>query len=82
MDLLTQFYVTVALMIFSGGLGYYMGERGISGVKIDIDNTKNEIEKVKNLVTSKTIPQAVTIVTPEASHTTTPTTTITTPPSI
>lgn len=51
----------------SGGLGYYMGARGLAGIKIDLDNTKNEIEKVKSLVSKKTIPQAVTIVTPSGN---------------
>jgi hypothetical protein len=82
MDLLTQFYITVGLMVFSGGLGYYMGERGMAGVKIDLDNTKNEIEKVKNLVASKTIPQAVTVVAPIAGSATPASTTVTTTPSI
>lgn len=80
MDLLTQFYVTVALMVISGGLGFYVGGRGIAGVKIDLDNTKNEIEKVKNLVSSKTIPQAVTVVTPIRGTETTDTLTVRTPP--
>ncbi len=82
MDLLTQFYVTVALMVLSGGLGYYMGERGMSGVKVDLNNTKNELEKVKNLVSSKTIPQAVTIVTPVEDTKTPDTRAGTTTPSI
>lgn len=64
MDLMTQFFVTVALVVCSGGIGYYMGERGFAGVQIDMNNVKIELEKVKNLVASKTIPQAVTIVTP------------------
>ena len=58
-------------MLASLGIGYYIGERGMSGVKIDLNNTKNEIEKVKNLVASKTIPQAVTVVTPITSTETT-----------
>lgn len=61
---MTQFYVTAALMLASLGIGYYIGERGMAGVQIDLNNTKNEVEKVKNLVASKTIPQAVTVVTP------------------
>lgn len=81
MDLLTQFYVTVGLMLFSGGLGYYIGERGMAGVKIDLDNTKNEIEKVKTFVVSKNIPQAVTVVTPVAGGQATDPRTATTTPS-
>lgn len=50
LDPLITFYITVALMAASGGLGFYAGGRGISGMKIDLDNTKNELEKVKNFV--------------------------------
>lgn len=55
---LTYFYVTLALMLVSGGLGYYAGGRKLAGMKIDIDNTKSEIEKVKSLVR----PQKVTVI--------------------
>ncbi len=71
MDTLTYFYLTVGLMLASGGLGYYAGGRKLAGIKIDLDNTKAEIEKVKNFVSSKTIPQAVTVVTPVAGSKTT-----------
>jgi len=81
MDIQTQLYITLALMGVSGGLGFYMGARGLTGIKTDLDNTKNEIEKVKNLVHSKAIPQAVTIVTPSGSTETSDTTTVRTTPS-
>ena len=82
MDLLTQFYVTVALMLFSGAVGYYAGERGMAGVKVDLNNTKNEIEKVKALVTPQTTPQAVTVTATDTSHEITPTTTTAVTPGI
>lgn len=63
MDIM-QIYIEAALVLASLGIGYYIGGRGLAGVKIDMDNTKNEIEKVKTLVSSKAIPQAVTVVTP------------------
>jgi hypothetical protein len=82
MDQMTYFYITLGLMLASLGIGYYIGERGMAGVKIDLDNTKNEIEKVKNLVASKTIPQAVTVVAPVSGSATTPATTVSPTPRI
>lgn len=82
MDFMTQFYVTAALMLASLGIGYYIGERGMAGVQIDLNNTKNEVEKVKNLVASKTIPQAVTVVTPIGGTETTSTTAVGVTPHI
>lgn len=79
---MTQFYVTAALMLASLGIGYYIGERGMAGVQIDLNNTKNEVEKVKNLVASKTIPQAVTVVTPIGGTETTSTTAVGVTPHI
>jgi hypothetical protein len=64
MDVQTQFFITMGLMLATGGLGYYMGERGMAGVKIDLNNIKTDLEKVKTVVTQKTNPQAVTVVTP------------------
>lgn len=79
---MTYFYITVGLMLASLGIGYYIGERGMAGVQIDLNNTKAEIEKVKNLVASKTIPQAVTVVTPVGDTETTSTTTVGVTPHI
>lgn len=59
-----MFITTLVLMALSGGLGYYIGERGTAGVKIDLGNTKNELEKVKNLVSKKSNPKTVTVITP------------------
>ena len=70
---MTHFYIFLAGCLFSGGLGFYMGGRGMAGVKIDLDNTKNEIEKVKTLVKAKT----TTIVTPLKGSKTSDTGTVT-----
>lgn len=78
MDALTYFYITVALMLVSGGLGYYAGGRKLAGMEIDLANTKNEIEKVKNFV----YPQKVTVVAPVAGSETTSAGTAFTTPSI
>lgn len=53
MDLQTQFFIIMGLMLASGGLGYYAGGRKLAGIKADLDNTKLEIEKVKDFVNSK-----------------------------
>jgi len=39
----------------AGGLGWYVRGRGMAGVKIDMDNMKNEIEKLKNQITSPAV---------------------------
>ena len=80
MDIQTQLYITLALMAASFGIGFYIGGRGMAGVKIDLDNTKNEIEKVKNLVYKKTVPQTVTVVAPSGSTETSDTLTVRTTP--
>jgi hypothetical protein len=54
MNYLIWSIVTLVLMAESFGIGYYVRGRGIAGVKIDIDNTKNELSKAKALVTKKT----------------------------
>jgi len=55
----TEFNTVLAVtgLIFAGmsfGIGYYIGERGNAGVKIDLANTKVELERLKNLVSKKT----------------------------
>jgi hypothetical protein len=53
MDAFAIFYMTAILMAVSLGIGFYVGGRGMAGVKIDLDNTKLELEKVKTLVAKK-----------------------------
>jgi len=57
----------VAGLVFAGmsaGIGYYIGERGTAGVKIDLDNMKMELERLKTLVSKKTDTKTTTGVTP------------------
>lgn len=70
---MSHVYITLAAMLISGGLGFYVGGRGMAGVKIDLDNTKNEVEKVKALVQSK----KVTVVAPVGGTKATDTGTVT-----
>lgn len=65
----TDFNIAIAVagLVFAGmsaGIGYYIGERGTAGVKIDLDNTKMEIERLKNLVAKKTDTKATTVAAP------------------
>lgn len=70
---MTHLYITLIAMAIAGGLGFYIGGRSLAGVKIDIDNAKNEIEKVKELVKSK----KVTVVAPVGGTKATDTGTVT-----
>jgi len=74
MDLLTQFYVTVGLMIFSGACGYYMGERGWSGVQIDLGNIKSDISHIQGKLGVTPTPQITTATTITGSQTPDPVT--------
>jgi len=59
--------ILVAGLVFAGmsaGIGYYIGERGTAGVKIDLDNIKMELERLKTLVSKKTDTKTTTGVTP------------------
>lgn len=78
MEMQTQFFITMGLMLASGGLGYYAGGRKLAGIKVDLDNTKAEIEKVKDFVNSK----RTKIVTPVSNTKATNTGTVITTPSI
>lgn len=77
MDLLTQFYTTIALMGVAFGLGFYVGERGTSGVKTDIALVKSDIATIKGKLSGT--PQTITPVTGSEP---TPPGTVTTTPSI
>ena len=55
---------TSLLMVLTGAICYYIGERGMAGVKIDLDNTKNELAKVKALASKKTDIKTTTVATP------------------
>ncbi len=67
--MLTEFNIAIAVagLVFAGmsaGIGYYIGERGTAGVKIDLDNIKMELERLKALVSKKTDTKTVTVATP------------------
>jgi hypothetical protein len=47
-DASTSFYITLGFSIVSGVIGYYVGERGWSGVESDLNNVKLDIENLKN----------------------------------
>jgi len=65
MDNMFMDYViaTSLLMVLTGAVCYYIGERGMAGVKVDLDNTKNELAKVKTLVAKKTDTKTTTVAT-------------------
>lgn len=65
MDLLTQFYVTLGLMVFSGGCGYYLGERGWQGVQSDLNNVKLDVAHIQGKLGVNT--QTTQIITPSES---------------
>jgi len=46
---------TSLLTVLTGIVCFYIGKRGIAGVKTDLDNTKNELAKVQALVSKKTV---------------------------
>lgn len=54
-DYSTSLYLTLGFSAFSMALGYYIGERGWSGAKIDIDNIKLDVAKLKGAVSKKAV---------------------------
>lgn len=46
-ELISAFWTSVAVAIIFGGLGYYVGQRGIKGVENDISNVKQDIANIK-----------------------------------
>lgn len=69
MSELTHFYIALGLMLTSGGLGYYVGGRKWAGVKIDVDNLKNDIERVKNAIFPEKVKVATIVGSPKATDT-------------
>lgn len=62
-ELLTSFYVTLGFSIVSGGLGYYIGERGWTGVQNDLNNVKLDIAHIQGTLSGSTQTTVVTPVT-------------------
>lgn len=54
----------VGAVLVSGGLGYYIANRGTAGVKIDLDNVKADLERVKALIVPKVVTPVIPVVTP------------------
>lgn len=52
-EYITSFYITLGFSAFFGALGYYIGERGWNGVKIDVDNIKLDVAKLQGAVSKK-----------------------------
>lgn len=48
-SMLTLLISNVSSAALAGGLSWYIRGRGMTGVGIDIQNMKNEIEKLKNV---------------------------------
>lgn len=46
-ELLTSFYLTLGFSIVTGGICYYIGERGWTGVQNDLNNVKLDIAHIK-----------------------------------
>lgn len=57
--------------LISGGLGYYVANRGTCGVKIDLDNIKADVTKLKSAFTP-TPPPVMIPVTPVVAPVVTP----------
>lgn len=57
---------TLATGLFWLVLGYYLGERGWTGVKVDLNNVKLDVEKIKG----KLDPATVVVSTPVTPATT------------
>ena len=75
-DLLTSFYITLGFIVASAGLGYYVGERGWTGVENDLNNVKLDIAHIQGKLG---VTPTTTIVTPvTGGKTTTPTTAVVT----
>lgn len=43
----TAFYIAFGFSIFTGIIGYYVGERGWQGVQNDLNNVKIDIAHIK-----------------------------------
>lgn len=55
---LMHIYVLVAIGLMNLGIGFYMGQRGWEGVKVDIANARTEITLLKNKIEAHFAPQA------------------------
>ena len=49
-SMLTSIIITIIISSITSGIAYYVGHRGIQGVKNDVANAKNEISKLTGRV--------------------------------
>lgn len=50
---MNEFLIVSALMLASGGCGYYLGHRGAEGVRSDLNDAKAELEKAHAKLSKK-----------------------------
>lgn len=55
MQISTAFWIGTGFTIFAGVLGYYLGERGWTGVQNDLNNVKQDIAHIKGVLTPTTV---------------------------
>jgi hypothetical protein len=60
MDNTTLFYTVLGLIFISGGMGYYIGERGWTGVQNDLNNVKLDIAHIQGKLGATQTTQIVT----------------------
>ena len=53
-SMLTLVISNITTAVVAAGLAWYIRGRGMTGVKIDIANAQNEIEKLKSQIGTKT----------------------------
>ena len=47
-DILNTIIASVVSLLVGGGLGWYIKGRGMTGVQIDLNNVKTDVENIKN----------------------------------
>jgi hypothetical protein len=53
---LTPFYITLGLMLASGGFGFYAGRVGLAGLEADLATVKADISTIKSHVVPTVAP--------------------------
>ena len=56
------FWLIVGFSMFSGIMGFYVGERGFQGVQNDLNNVKLDVANIKGKISGPTV--TPTVVTP------------------
>jgi hypothetical protein len=60
---LTPFYITLGFILASGGIGFYIGRVGLTGLEADITAIKTDLSTVKTAVVPTVVSPAVSKVT-------------------